>query len=351
MKPYLLIVVLSLFFYRLQSQCYIPYIEYNKWGLLNDSLHEVIVPKYDYIKNYNDDFWIYRNGLKYGVLDKNLQEILPANYQVFYWIDKQKFLALENQQYVLRSWLDNTSFFLEVDTIHQAFSNFMLVEVNRKYGILNYRMEWLIPPVYDEILTNGKDIIILEDNLYYYVDTLHRKRYIKGFQDAYFFSEGLAFVKEDDLYGFINEQFQWVTNKEFLNAQSFQEGLAPVERNHRWGFINKNNQLVIPYIYDYVFPFERNRAIVQFKGKWGVIQPSGRIVIPLEYDEILPFESNLWLIRVKHLWGIKNEKGEWLVKPEFVDFRRFHCNYWMFFYENRNSVIIDKQGVKVWKNI
>ncbi|GIV43713.1 MAG: hypothetical protein KatS3mg035_0836 [Bacteroidia bacterium] len=351
-KTFQFLMILCLFFFsRLQAQCYLPYIEYNLWGLLDDSLHEVLPPKYDYIKNYNQHFWVYRKGLKYGILDSALKELTPPNFSVIYFIDKQKYLVEEDQKYVVKYWKDTLSIFLEVDTIHQAFAQWVHVEVNTKQGIMNYQNEWKIPPIYDEILTNGKDIIVLEDNLYYFMDTTHKKRLSRGFEEARFFSENLAAVKEDELFGFIDEKGNWVTHKEFLNAQNFQEKLAPVERNHRWGFINAKNELAIPYMYDYVYPFEKGKAIVQFKGKWGVINPSGKILIPLEYDEICFFEHPLFLVRHKNLWGILNEKQEWIIKPEFVDFRKFHCGYWIMFYEDKTSVIVNEKGIKIWRNL
>jgi len=332
------------------AQCYLPYIEHNRWGLLNDSLTEVLPPQYDWIKNYNDQFWIYKKGLKYGILNSKLQELTPSNYEVIYWIDSEKFLAYENKKYLLKYWKDSTFITFDIDTLYQAFRDWIHAERNNKQGILNYHQEWKIPPIYDELMTNGLDIIVLENQLYYYLDTTHQKKIANGFEEAHFFSEKLAAVKKDELYGFIDEKGNWITQKEFLNAQSFQENIAPVEKNNRWGYINRNNQLVIPYMYDFAYPFFKGKAIVQFKGKWGIISPTGKIVLPLEYDEIQYFEKNLFLIRIKHLWGIMNEKQEWLVKPEFVDFRKFHCGYWIFNNEYKTQVIINEKGEKVWKN-
>lgn len=337
-------------FHKVNAQCYLPYIEYNQWGLLNDSLQEILIPKYDYLKNYDANFWIYRKGFKYGILNSNLQEITAPNFSVIYWIDTNKYLVLENNQYVIKYWKDTTFTILNVDTVYQAFSSFIHVGINSKQGVLNYQNVWKIPPIYEEILTNGKDIIVWE-NGYYYVDTTHQKRFSQKFEEASFFSEHYAAVKQDEVYGFIDEKGNWITQKEFMNAQSFQEGLAPVEKNHRWGFINQSNQLVIPYIYDYAQPFQNGKAIVQFKGKWGVIINSGKILIPFEYDEIQFFEKSLYIVRMKNLWGIINEKREWLNKPEYIDFKKFHCGYWIFFHENKTSTVFNEKGIKIWQNL
>jgi len=342
---------LSLTFFNLQSQCYIPYVEHNRWGLLSDSLHEVLVPQYDYLKNYNSNFWIYKKGLNYGILSKNFQELTPPDFSVIYWIDTQKYVVYEKQNYSIHFWNDTTQLILNVDTVHAVYPNFILVEVNSQKGILNYQNEWKIPPIYQEVITNGTDIIVMEEDKYYFVDMLHKKKLKYGFEEAYCFSEGLALVKWNELYGFVNQEGKWITDCEFLNAQPFQEGLAPVEKNNRWGFINTKNELVIPYIYDFVFPFYKGRAIVQYKGKWGVINQTGKIILPLEYDEIQNFENQIFIVRMKHLWGIMNDQQTWLIPPEFIDFKKFHCSYWIFYTENQVQVIVNEKGKKIWINL
>lgn len=353
MKKIYIYLLINIFYFNdsLKAQCFLPYVEYNLWGLLNDSLHEVLPPKYDYLKNYNDDFWIYRKGFYYGILNSSFHELTPPDFSVIYWIDKQKYLVLQNDKFILKYWQDTLEVTFEVDTIYQAFDNFIHVEVNDKQGILNYRKEWKIPPIYEEVKTNGKDIIIFENQQYFYVDSTNKKTILEGFEEANFFSEGLAVVKKDELFGFINVKGQWVTNKEFLNAQGFQENFAPVEKNHRWGFINKNYQLTIPYIYDFVYPFNYGKAMVQFKGKWGVISTTGKVLIPLNYDEIYLFENHNFIVRNKNLWGIMNAQQEWIIPPSFIDFKKFHCHYWIFYYEDKSFAIVNHHGEIVWKNL
>ena len=59
------------------------------------------------------------------------------------------------------------------------------------------------------------------------------------FDDALFFSEGLAIVKVGDKWGYIDKRGIVVIKPQFDNAWPFSEGLAHVKVGEKHGFIGK----------------------------------------------------------------------------------------------------------------
>ena len=48
----------------------------------------------------------------------------------------------------------------------------------------------------------------------------------------------------------------------YQNASYFSEGLAAVKQNDKWGYIDETGKTVIPFEYDYAFPFNEGVAVV-----------------------------------------------------------------------------------------
>jgi hypothetical protein len=89
--------------------------------------------------------------------------------------------------------------------------------LKNKYGYLNEKGEWAIPPQYSE---------------------------------AHFFKDGLAGIKdENDKWGFINCNNEIVIEPQFKFVGYFQEGFASIKQNGKWGFINRKGEIIIPLKY------------------------------------------------------------------------------------------------------
>ncbi len=98
------------------------------------------------------------------------------------------------------------------------------------------------------------------------------------YDDAYEFSEGLAFVKINWKWGCIDKTDKLVIPAKYDDAFEFSDGLADVEINGKWGFIDKTDKLVIPAIYDYVREFKNGKAEVELNDRWFYIDKNGNEV-------------------------------------------------------------------------
>ena len=52
------------------------------------------------------------------------------------------------------------------------------------------------------------------------------------------------------------------------NARWFSEGLAAVKQNDTWGFVDKSGNVVIPFKYDDAYSFKNGVVEVMYNGRW-----------------------------------------------------------------------------------
>ncbi len=189
-----------------------------------------------------------------------------------------------------------------------AQSSLQRVNVNGKWGYgypsltkkdkLGYPMvdNLTIPAIYEEtnaetISPVGGDIAGVKLNgKWGYIDAKGDTKIPFKYDEASFFSEGLAAVSQSGKYGFIDKKGVAVIPLKYEKADIFQDGgLAYVELGGKGGFINKTGTAVIPLKYDkwsYLFPrkchdcgimnsFINGKATVVLDGKCGNIDLKG----------------------------------------------------------------------------
>ena len=116
------------------------------------------------------------------------------------------------------------------------------------------------------------------------------------YDDADFFSEGLAPVKKDGKWGYIDKTGKEVVPCQYDNALGFSDGLAVVEKGGKCGYIDKTGKEVIPCKYDVESDFSDGLAAVGKGGKFGFIDKNGKEVTPCRYDSVLGFSDGLMTI-------------------------------------------------------
>ncbi len=94
------------------------------------------------------------------------------------------------------------------------------------------------------------------------------------------FHEGLAKVaiKSEgirgniDLYGFIDNSGMMVLPPFYNDAGYFSSGLAPARIDNKYGYIDKTGRFVLGEIFDHALSFSNNKALVCIDQKWGLIK-------------------------------------------------------------------------------
>ena len=163
------------------------------------------------------------------------------------------------------------------------------------------------------------------------------------FDDAYWFSDGLAAVKQNGKYGFIDKSGNFVIPAKYEKVRSFSDGLAAVEQNGKYGYIDDRGDFVIPAKFDESWSFSDGLAIVKQDGKYGYVNKGGNIVIPVKFDLAYDFSGGLAVVKQGDKWGSINKSGNFVIPAKFDD------AYWFtdglaLVWQNRKKGYIDRQG-------
>lgn len=77
--------------------------------------------------------------------------------------------------------------------------------------------------------------------------------------------------RKGDKWGYIDKQGEIVIPIQYDDAGFFSEGLARVRVNGKYGFIDTKGNMVIPAVYDEAYGFSEGLAQVKINGKWRYI--------------------------------------------------------------------------------
>lgn len=185
------------------------------------------------------------------------------------------------------------------------------VKTGEKWGMINERLEVMIPAEYEEIelvdkygfmiKKGGKwgflpiDGPILQNFFYEEVD-----KYIvsgwKGFRAKINGKWGLAGFDGNVIVPFVYDELSLGVN-----------GMVKVKSGGRFGFINVNKGITFRIEYDYAEDFTSSNAdmtVVGQNGLEGVIDTDGSVIIPLKYDTVYIDGKNRFRVKKNEHYGI-----------------------------------------------
>lgn len=157
----------------------------------------------------------------------------------------------------------------QLETVKEI--NYMIINENNKFGVINKNGDVLVQPRYDEIqIPNpSKPLFIC---MYNYDEEKHQYN-IKVFNDK----------SEQILYQYV-----------VVEAIKLNSGISEI-------------------------PYEKSVLKYMDKGKYGLIDFDGKVISKAQYDEISSFDYNegLLLVKKNDKYGIINIKGATLIKPKY----------------------------------
>ena len=207
---------------------------------------------------------------------------------------------------------------------------------------------------------------------YGYMDKKSGNIVLRGLENAYGFSEGLACIRINGLMGFIDDQGKTAIRPQYSFAADFSEGVGCVSKGQYWynsksGYINKAGILVIPLIFDGARRFseglsgagegdlrtDANRmGFIDKTGHWvippsflgvgqfseglapvsvgtlksykfGFIDHAGKFIIDHKYDRAWEFSEGLARIKIDNKFGYIDKTGKIIIAPQFDDATEF----------------------------
>lgn len=290
----------------------------NKYGAINKEGHEILSCEYDKIIK-EDDFLKITKGNKCIYAKEDSGEIISENTLETLIKDQETmsvddidleydpFVIISQYESELNNIIDKTE--KDICLIDLLGNRLKLVELKKKYGIMNDKNNIIIPIEYDDIYTKHHFLITKKNN-----------------------KHGLLTDKAeritDDIYDEID-----ITNTKYII----------VKNNNLYGVINDRGEIILPTIYDYIDNIHDKNdqltsnlikfietdietvdhnafyrpVLAKLNNKYGFLDFSHsnvKAIIPFEYDAGLDFVNGFCAVQKNGKWCFLNFEGETLKK-------------------------------------
>jgi len=334
-----------------------------KTKVLN-SKNEEILTQYEKIESLenidkNDNVWYEKNILrvqkngKYGLIDFNGKELLPAEYDEItalkgiansIIIKKDGKVGLVNDNGTIIIQPD----YIEIKNLGTAYKDgYITRDENAKYGVTSTTKKQILENKYDEISQ-----IYLKD--YYLVKEEGKQKLIdskgstiieNGFDEIKAAtSNGVIFVK-DNLYGEINSLGEITIQAKYEDLKESKEGIYIAKLNNKYGIINQQEEEKLAFEYSGIIYNEEARLYLaeNFDYKTAIIDDKFNVKLTGILSEINIEESYIRM-RVGDEYKYYNLKCEEksntsILKDNTIFLSKKNGKYG--FIDKRGNVVVD----------
>lgn len=246
------------------------------------------------------------------------------------------------------------------DQASRLSSNYFLVKLENRFGVLNPSGALLLTCEYNQIehnrLPNGNPVFkVMRDNYFGLFNHIGKPIVPLQFENVLPTLTGPYPAKQKGKWGLVDGSGKWLSETQFDSISGLKiegdipdfpllawkkgrscllsaKGLELTELSkNSWvylkqdvfgqktgkGFLVFNNQGKAQgdQIFEQIGVFTEGNASVLQNGKWGFINQFGRMVIPAQFEAVLPFKNGVAFAKQNERWGVLKRNGSWLLKP------------------------------------
>lgn len=309
--------------------------ENQKWGYIDKDGVVKIEPQWDQTYDFFMGRGLVYDGLKFGYVDENGNEVVPLKYD--YIINctaqlttsaKPAFIGLVRMS-GLYGFINSIGdeFIPLAYTWASTFSNDMAaVRISNKYGFINLEGELVVPAIYDGYGFFSENLCWVgkkTDNIMNWGVIDKEGNEILPFTyegpfnntstyNQYRFVNGMSPLKTGTSYGFMNSDGTVVLEPQYQWTNNFNDGLACIVQDQLAGFVNTNFEVKIAPQFWSVSGFRMGFAWYRLSQDdyCGFINMKGEIVIPANYLSAYTFNEDLaWVMFPDSTNGYLNQRG------------------------------------------
>lgn len=306
--------------------------------LKEDMSYAVPFGHYDEISSQtNSGFFVVGNHNKYGIINAQLDTVLPITHQrvviqdLFYFIvvDEGQYRILDSVCHPIGNLVFDSLYLLSKERV-AAYKNDTLYMISPDYDIVRQEFDKVVIPTDPFIFAPEGELIVSKEGKEGVVDSNYRTiipvQYEKILYDQSF--EKFYYVRNHGKWAAFNKNGQQITDflYDWIDGYSNEDESATflVVKNDKFGKIDQNGNELIPCVYDAI-SFLRENVLgghyVIKDNRMGFVDDRG-VRIPTEYDFVHIVNMRWALVSNNNLLGIWDLQGDSLAVP--VQYRYFY---------------------------
>jgi hypothetical protein len=304
----------------------------------------------------NQTFLILSKTGKYGAMNKELQTIVPFEYQSLYQNPgKAQLVGMKENKYGYLDLKGNVLAPCEYDTkIEWRNKWYEITQKNKKYGVVDTNYHTILPFEYDYLWFTNDTLLTYKQNQLYGLMHLNGTQILAPMYESIGIWQNNFCVRKKGIYAVIDQ-----TGKEIIPFSKSYNYIEPpikgvikvtkngVDNSMLYGYINDEGKELVPIKYHELSPYNKT-MVVTLNGKKGIIDDENKVIMPLMYDSIQKNKINnddYCLVYLNKKCGIMNSKYQ-LITPIVYDTVLVDVNSYEIFRYKRTIVVKDgKKGI------
>lgn len=300
-------------------------------------LNEKKIDEIDNIKSisFKDDLFVINSNDKFGVLDSNLNIIIPFEYDNIQ-IGEQLFLAKLKDKIGYINKQNNIIIPFEYEAGTSDENNKIIVLKKNKAGILNIKNDKITNFIYDNFMKFSNKFVGYKDNKFFLLDENTNKELDATWVG--FPSKNTIFYEKNGKFGLLDINGNKIT--ENIYDELGQQNIEAIifKKDNKYGLINQKGEVIYKNTADYIVPLSKYFYIA---GKDGedtnfIINSDGKSILKNEnFIEIFEINENYLLAQTLDDFTLFDKNGTNLLTIKEI----------IFF---NNSIIIYKKDNQIF---
>lgn len=308
-------------------------------GIIDEKGNEILACEYFSIYDEAKDTIIVRKGGKQGVLNTQLDWIIPLKYKYLLKQKESYIVAEENLVGILDANL-NLTVPMMYSTIYYPNSlenDYFLVKKGSKSGLIDINNNIIIPIEHDFLsymesfnyYIGGNAVGVLESQTKVFDSEAKVILSLNNNGVNILTKDRFAVKNNKNLWGVFDKKSKQKIDYQYNMILASEENFYIVQNNElKWGAIDDENNIIIPFLYSEYFNFqysepfhfEAKATFVKNKlGKYGFIDKKGIATTEFKYDSTIRLSNGCFLVKIDNKSGLVDKNGKELIKP-FYDF-------------------------------
>lgn len=323
------------------------YLEKEGKGVIKNIVNNRII-EVNEIEKISDDYLRVAYKGEFGIVDKNLNWILPLEYD---YLDYNKEYVIVAKEGVIEVY-DKEFKKLEIENntrVILGIGKYLYSVKNNKLGVIDKNGKVIITPKYDNFLKlNDRDIMIgYEDGKSYLINLETKKEKLVDYENFGEESEGMILTLKDRKLGYIDIEGNEIIPNKYEAAFKVQMGskYLQVKENEKWMLVNKKGEVYKELPYDDLGEYKDGYILVVSNNKLGYIDDEGNEKIVPQFIYATSFKNGYAVVGEESGFGVINKENEKVI-PLIYDEVEIKDNYVYVKMDNKRG-ILDLNGHEI----